>query len=133
MLQIIPNYNTKPVSQGDHSNPVVLVVDGTNGEYVAERLFLHNDDVGRYYTNITVQVGNIPAGSTIKLLAQKDRPAEADWSAATAAVGIANIGSAARADLDYHPFWIFYQVPKGTPAKTWTGAFFQILYAENQR
>jgi len=135
MLQILPNYDTQPLSSGDQSNPEVLVADGNNEEAIVKRLFLHNTEAEKFYTRLTLQAANLPVGFTIKLLAQKNKPTEAEWAAVNSGniATLQDLGSAAKPDLDYHPFWVYYKVSKGTPVQTQLGAYLQVTYIEHLR
>lgn len=135
MLQVLPNYNTAPLSTGDQSNPAVLVADGTVGESVVQRLFLHNDEADKYYTGISLWVSPIPENWSIKLLAQKNQPTEAEWAAVSSGntITFAAIGSAATPDLNYHPFWVRLEVPAGTETQTVLTAKLQSDFTEWSR
>jgi|WetSurMetagenome_2_1015567.scaffolds.fasta_scaffold175896_2 hypothetical protein len=132
MLKILPNYDTDPLSSMTLDNPAVLVVDGNNNEAVVDRLYLHNDDTSKYYERISMLISNIPGGFTMKLMVKAAKPTEAEWAGISSGntVTFENVGSANTPDVDYHSFWVYYQVPKGTPVQTQLGAHFSITYAE---
>lgn len=130
MLQLLTNFNTKPISRGDRTNPALLVADGTNGEAVVDRLYIHNTDATKFYTNISIAVIDVPVDFTVKLLAQKNQPTAEEWAAASGVTSQPDIGSLQHSDVDFHPFWIYFQVPRGTQAQT-ALAGMRIFYAES--
>lgn len=135
MLQIVPNYDAAPISTGDMSNPIVLVADGNKGEAVVQRVFLHNTESSKYYTQITLRTASIPPGWSVKLLVQKNRPTEAEWAKVESGneAAVSDIGGPAAADLGYHPVWIRLQVPPGTSPQTVLSARLQASFTEWSR
>lgn len=135
MLSILPGPNASPISTGDMSNPIVLVADGTKGEAVTSRLFLHNDDISKYYTNIKLWAENIPSNWSVKLLIKQDMPTETEWAAVSSGnqVIFSQIGSQAAPDLDYHPFWIRWKIPPNTPIQTILNVKLRSSFLEHSR
>lgn len=120
MLQLYTSHNSPAISTGDHSNPVIVVVDGSKGESISQRLFLHNDDSSKYYEDIVVWVESVPDNWSIKLIAQRNRPTEEQWAQVSSgnSITFTQIGSPEAPNVDYHPFWIRVEVPPGTPTET---------------
>jgi len=128
------NSTFSPVSkQGLQTRPVVTTHDGTNGQTVETKLFVRNDDLNYYYTNITfqgtparkVRVGDInypEAFVGFKLLAQDSQPTESEWAAVESGnvLSFPDVGSTSEGDTSYKPLWLQITIPPGTRVQTIT-------------
>jgi len=101
------------------------------------KLFLRNDDVARFYHDITLKpttvIGADIVGApfVIKLLSGQRRPSESDWgsandnSASTITSPVAagqprnrqmpDLGALGAPDTNYYPFWVSVELIKGAP------------------
>ncbi len=104
------------------------VIDGFRGGKDESLFYLRNDDVTKWYTNITVSListsydgaGELGfTGVSFKFIYGERRPTEAEWDAVEsgASLMIPDIGTTALADtFTYHPFWVRVYIPGGTAA-----------------
>ncbi len=96
-------------------------MNATVGSISETKIYIRNDNTGRYYTNISVAVnqdtGTFGAsGFSIKLYYGSRQPTEAEWDAApvNTPIIIPDIGTLAVGDdTTFHPFWIRAFCPAG--------------------
>lgn len=112
----------------DGSDKFRPYVNGYLGGAHEEIIYLRNDDVSRWYTNITVSLvtttydgaGELgTSGYSFKFMYGERRPTEAEWDTVIsgASLTIPDIGTTVAADTStYHPVWIRVYVPGNTPA-----------------
>jgi hypothetical protein len=137
MLKIVTDYQAKAISNGDRTNPIVMVCDRLRIEPVVQRYYLHNDDITVFYTGVTLQarVDQLPEDWNLQILVQEAAPTAAQWAALAnnnlAEIGV--IGSLVAADVNYHPFWIRLIVPEGTALQSLAAQILRLTYAEYQR
>lgn len=103
--------------------------DGFKGQTMEQIIYIRNDDVSRYYTNILVNYESEvyqdlgPFGTTgwgMKLMYGERRPTEAEWDLVRSIdpLSIPDIGSTDLADTNtYHPVWVRIICPGGEPAQ----------------
>ena len=129
MLHIYANYQAKPFSSGDRSNPLVITLDGSRQAQSVQQLLLHNDDALKVYRSITLQMpaSQIPAGWTAKLIEQSRIPTAADWLLVSSGNILAMPDIL---DLNYYPFWIALTIPAGTSVQTLTSPGLLLNYSE---
>lgn len=116
---------------GLQTSPIQTSHDGTNGEVIEKKLYLRNDDVNFFYTDILLtpfparktRVGDVQfpeAFIGFKIIVGEDQPSKNEWLAVESgsSVSMANIGDADTGDNAYKPFWVQVEVPPGTRAQT---------------
>lgn len=96
--------------------------DGHIGALHEEKLYVRNDAVLKYYTNVQISVlGALgTSGWSIKMMTGERQPTEAEWDSVTngATLTMADIGSTAAADTaTYHALWLRIYCPGGTSAQ----------------
>lgn len=108
--------------------PIITTHDGTLGEVVETRLFVRNDDVAEYYTNISVvpvsttspsDIIGVATGHGVKLRVGATQPTEAEWEMIDYGEGILieDIGEEGAGDIStYSPFWYRVECPAGATA-----------------
>lgn len=108
--------------------PFRAVVNGFTGGSYEEQVYLRNDDVTAWYTNITVSAsGSVydtngelgTSGISFKFMYGERRPTEAEWSYVISgtAIVIPDIGDNTLADTStYHPIWVRIYLPGNTAA-----------------
>lgn len=116
--------STSYSTEGDFTNPIAQTFDGTTGTIVYRKFYLRNDNLSRWYEDITLQPDasgswlNGTNGFSWKLIAGDPEPLEAQWELLIPAneVSLGDIGSAGNGDAStYLPFWIRMEVPQGAP------------------
>ena len=116
---------------GLQMSPIQTSHDGTNGEVIEKKLYLRNDDVNFFYTNILLtpyparktRVGDVQypeAFIGFKIIVGESQPNKNEWLAVEsgATTPMADIGDTDAGDNAYKPFWIQIEVPPGTRAQT---------------
>lgn len=116
--------------------------DGFNGESNEQIIYIRNDDVARYYTNLVMSYQSLAYddfgvfGSTgwgTKLMYGERRPTEAEWDLVRSGdpLNLPDIGTTDLADTStYHPIWVRVICPGGEVAhirenQTITLSFFE--------
>lgn len=133
MLQLLPDIFAAPVSQGDMSNPLTLVVDSSAAAVTTNRLYLYNNDPTVYYSDVRLTVLNIPTDWSIKLSNQTQPLTEAEWAAIASGNTITwdTIGDPANADTNYQAFWLRWEVPMGLAPTTNIAVKLYVQYVEH--
>ncbi len=111
-------------SDDTESSPVSTVHDGRVGDTVLTQLFVRNDNVAQYFTNIVVSMVQDDAGTDeldgtttgwgVKLLKSNVEPAKVQWdfTSFNNSITLDNIGSASLGDTStYQSFWLLVQCP----------------------
>ena len=123
--------------------PITSTHDGTLGEFVELKIFVRNDDITEWYSNITVrpvcntspdETDGITTGYGIKLFAGDTQPTEAEWEATDYAntINIDDIGEAESGDVStYSPFWYRAEVPAGSPINNRENIVLKLNYVAN--
>lgn len=104
------------------------VIDGHRGGSDEALFYIRNDDVTKWYTNISVALvstlydgeGELGfTGISFKFIYGERRPTEAEWDSVEsgASLDLPDIGSNSLADTyTYHPFWVRVYIPGNTAA-----------------
>lgn len=116
---------------GLQTSPIQSSHDGTNGEVIEKKIYIRNDDVNFYYSDIRLtpyparktRVGDIQypeAFVGFKILSQENQPTKNEWLAieSGSTTFVPNIGDSQTGDNAYKPLWIQIQIPPGTRAQT---------------
>ena len=123
-------------------NPLRTFHDGHLGSSQDKLIYLRNNDVAKYYTNITVHhtintyedLG--PCGTTgwgTKFMYGQRRPTEAEWDEVRSGdpISIPDIGSTSIADtFTYHPIWIRVTCPGNESAQARDNQAIQVFFLE---
>lgn len=145
-----------PISSGTQLNPVTTAHNGSEGQTVARKLFLRNDNLAVWYNGITIRPISTPDdyvsadntfGWEVKVLGGDTEPSAGDWSFQTSGAAISStpslgaasprrhflpeIGSALGGNDDYYPFWAQVVVPRGTRRQVQVGISLRVLATEN--
>ncbi len=103
-------------------------VNGYTGRSFDQLIYLRNDDVSKYFTNVTVSIiastydanGEFgESGIGFKFIYGERRPTEAEWDIVEtgAPISLPNIGEEGSADTStYYPIWVRTIVSGGTNA-----------------
>lgn len=109
-------------------NPLRNVINGHTGGFADNIFYIRNDDVSKWYTNISISIvtdvydalGELGStGISVKFIYGERRPTEAEWDVAIAgaAISLPDIGTTDLADtFTYHPVWCRIYIPGGSPA-----------------
>jgi hypothetical protein len=113
----------------------VLVSASPGGTAVSKKLFLRNDDITKYYTDITLSpctlIGDLLSDQSpirVKILSGEAQPSASDWASAAPNSGAVlnspisvpknrtfpEIGSPSASDQKYYPFWLQIALDQGT-------------------
>lgn len=125
----------------DLTNPVWTTHDGQTGGIVTLQLYLKNDDVAKWYSNVTVQpidlvdaypygdVGYDETGWGVKLSEGSTEPTIAQWEDIDwgNTITMPDITDA----VSYIPFWYLISCPPLIDAKTKTDIVLRTAYTEN--
>jgi hypothetical protein len=116
---------------GLQTSPIQTSHDGTNGEIIEKKVYLRNDDVNFYFTDIRLtpyparktRVGDIQypeAFVGFKIIAQENQPSKNEWLAVESGgtAFLEDIGDHDAGDNAYKPVWIQIEIPPGTRAQT---------------
>jgi hypothetical protein len=128
------------LSQDDlFTKPFAITFDGRTGGYKEVKLFLRNDDVTRYYTDLIVSLEDLqdppvtsrPEDGFVWKLSYGDiKPTFNDWVNTPAANSLTipvSIGGLGDPDVStYLPFWVFIQIPPNLDIQVITGVKFVI-------
>lgn len=116
------------------------VIDGHRGGSFEEKIYLRNDDSGRWYSHLSVGVeGTIydadgelgTSGISWKFIYGERRPTEAEWDLvhSGASVSLPDIGTIVAADTyTYHPIWVRIYIPGNSLADIIDGYSINIEY-----
>jgi len=108
--------------------PIVTTHDGVLGEVVETKIYVRNDDVDEFYTDITVvpicltspdEVDGVTSGHGMKLRTGNTQPTEAEWEATDYAntISLDDIGASGAGDVNtYLPVWYRVECPAGASA-----------------
>jgi len=126
-------------SAGDMSNPIKTVHDPLEQSTVIKKLFLRNDNSSKYYTDVSLQFAptattqNNPTGWSYKIISGDTKPAEEDWAydvTSGESIEMDDVGADGDPNLDFYPFWIRIDVPKGTSGGVYNSVYLSINYTE---
>lgn len=136
-----PNPTLDFSENGTFTNPLSMSFNGVTGEVIEQRFYLRNDDVSKWYSNITIQavdhgdaIVDGTDGYSWKLIAGDERPLEEQWGLVTAGdpIDMEDIGSASAGDdTTYLPFWLRIEVPRGAPVESFQGVQLDVQATES--
>ena len=104
------------------TNPLKLVFNGQICSIQEYKFHIKNDDPLVYYTDVDLNLsGTLPDNSwMVKFLYGGRRPTDREWASVRSGdtLRLPDIGEVGAADTTtYHPVWIRFYVPGGTPAQ----------------
>lgn len=113
-----------PISTSAQNNPVIISVNGKDGDIIEKKLFIRNKSSRRWFQGVVISmVREEPQNFGVKILLYKpknenDKPTIQNWNNDGANTIIwEQIGSSIGADTKYHPFWIRVETTKGIDAE----------------
>lgn len=112
-------------SGNDILYPLVLPFDGTRGGAIVKQLFVRNDNIDRYYTDIILSVidsssedRHLQINWYWKLIQSSVEPANSRWITATSSVSIPDIGTSLNGnDFSYTSVFLRVETPAHIPAQ----------------
>jgi hypothetical protein len=133
---------TKISTDGDFTNPFVVISDGKYGTVFQKKLYIRNDDNLSWFSSISLQTidtvdTTIVDGSkniTWKLSAGDTQPLDDQWNILSTGntVAFSNIGSSGNPNTStYLPFWIRVQTPRNLEVQTILDVQFKISCIQN--
>lgn len=129
-------------SQGDFTNPVTFTADGRTGQVLEKKLYVHNDDSNRAFTNITIQPYDTQGDSHVdgtdgwvmKLALDSEQPTASGWAQHDPGVSEAfdtSIMLSGVAGLSaYLPFWVRLEVPREESIQSLTDIKLRLSFNE---
>lgn len=111
-------------------SPLRSIHDGHLGGAHEEKIYVRNDDVTKYFTNVQLRLHSEPyddsgevgdSGWSVKFLYGERRPTEAEWDIVRSGevLDLPDIGTVDLADTStYHPVWVRVYCPGGVLAQT---------------
>jgi len=130
----------------DVTNPITTTHDGKEGDVKSVTLYLRNDDITKYYSNIEItpkdlvdanpygDVGYNETGWGVKLNKGGSEPTDAEWDALLwgEAITMDDIGASGAGDsTTYYPVWYRITCPPNTPAQNKTDVVLRVEFTEN--
>jgi hypothetical protein len=135
------------VSSGNEfTTPITTTHDGKNGDIKTMCIYLKNDDLSLWYSNIIVTPVDLVGDSTtedtsyeetgwgIKLSKGGTSPTSAEWNDIDwgDSISMDNIGAeSAGDDSTYSPFWYLISCPPNTDAQNKSDIVLRVSYTEN--
>lgn len=127
----------------DLTNPITSVHNGKAGDVKTIQLYLRNDDVTEWFSNIQIEpldsvepydVGYDETGWGVKLSAGAAEPTSGEWEDMQWAnqITMVDIGSDSAANTTtYFPFWYLITCPPNEEVKIKTDIVLDVSYTEN--
>jgi hypothetical protein len=126
-----------------NSNPLHTVHNGLSGGSDVHLILIRNDDASVYYTDLVLQYISSKEdyglhGSTgwgVKMISGGTEPLPVQWDAATdmTSIHLPDIGDASLGDtFTYHPVWVRFYCPGGSPAMLRESQKLRLYYNELQ-
>lgn len=127
-------------SEVERQGPFRSYSDGRLGGAFEQLVYIRNDDVANYYTNLSVgyeeniyqDTGEFgETGWGVKYMYGERRPTEAEWDevASGEPITLPDIGSTLAADTStYHPIWIRVYCPGNTAAQLRENQLLRVSY-----
>lgn len=116
----------------DGSLPFTLTFMGRIGGAIARKIYIRNDDLTRYYTNIVITPTSIV--HSWKLLESDNEPSLEQWDRAISGQALSlsdSIGSSSQGDAAiYLSFWVQVSIPPEQAATNLTDTKLQISATE---
>lgn len=127
---------------GTFTKPIAYSFDGVSGGVLVKQFYLRNDDVTKYYTNVTLSayvasgqdITDGTDGFTWKMISGSSQPLEQEWGLVVAAntLSMSQIGSSGNGDnYTYYPFWLRIEVPSNLFVQAFENVKIRISYTEN--
>ena len=133
-------------SGSDLTNPLIVVHNGKTGDVVTKQLYVRNDDVAKWFSNVDVKpldlveanpYGDIAFSETgwgIKLSSGAEEPSLGEWEdiAWGNEISMGDIGSDLGADITtYFPLWYLETCPPNMDAQVKTDIVVHASFTEN--
>jgi len=133
-------------ADGDTTNPITTTHDGKDGDEKTVTLYLRNDDLTKWYSNIVItpvdlvdanpygDVGYTETGWGVKINKGGDQPTDAEWGDVDWGdhIHMDNIGSSVAGDnATYYPFWYLISCPPNSPAQNKSDIVLKVEFTEN--
>ena len=127
----------------DSQNPFTVTFDGRRGGSQDRMVFVRNDDITKYYTNIIISVVDTEGDSIVdgtaegwswKLMIKETAPTNEEWALVSPGntISLSNIGSSAKGDIStFLSFWVRVTIPNHEPVQTIKDVVFRISGSEN--
>lgn len=135
------------VSSGnDSSQPITSVHNGKTGDVVSDQLFIRNDNINAWYSNIVISSYDSTTapgkddtdydstGWGIKLSDGEEEPTSSEWNNIQWAnsIDMEDIGEPGQGDsTTYFPFWRLITCPPHTDIQIKKNIFIRAEYTEN--
>jgi hypothetical protein len=124
-------------SDGSFSKPLAFTADGVIGSSCERRLYVHNEDVSKTYSNIEITpidggdgiVSTPNTGFTWKLMEGDQRPLKEQWDAIDAGTTLVLTDSLTDTNI-YLPFWIQVAIPEGADITSYQSVKLQVVADE---
>ena len=131
---------------GDLTNPLSTVHDGKNGDTQTIQVYLRNDDITKWFSNIRIKpvdlidanpYGDIiytETGWGVKLSQGSSSPSESEWEDIEWGneISMDDIGTELLGNTNtYYSFWYLITCPPNTDAKIKTDIVIDVAYTEN--
>lgn len=127
----------------DSIGPFMLTFDGRIGGQIDRLVYVRNDDILRYYTNIQVVpvdssgdniVDGTATGFFWKLMVKDIAPTNTEWALVSPGntISLSSLGDTAAGDIvTYLPFWVRVAIPRSQRIQTITDVTLRITATES--
>jgi hypothetical protein len=147
MLKILDSTKTEfgTVTDDTYSDPLRTVHDGKLGGSYDALIYVRNEDVTLYYTDVTIgPVSNSyddlaaewgETGFGLKLIYGERQPTETEWDQVKSgeSIVVPNIGTTSAADTqNFFPVWVRSICPGKTPAQIKTNLSVKLAFKVKQ-
>jgi len=114
----------------EQTNPFYITIDGREGGAIDSLLYVRNDNIERYYTDITVQAVDLSGGwltngtkgFSWKLIEGNQKPLPEEWQATSDGNLLSlsdDLGTSLIGDIiTYLPFWVRVKIPRNENVAT---------------
>ena len=136
-----PKDTTEFSTGGEQTTPFSVAIDGREGGAIEYQLYLRNDDIEHWYTDISVRaVGTTTwpvdgtRGYSWKLKEGFIKPTQKEWDVIESgnSITFSDIGTASYGDIvSYLPFWVRVEIPRTDRAYTVKDVTLQIRFTES--
>ncbi len=140
-IYLQPKDTTKFSINGEHTAPFSVAIDGRASGAIEYQLYLRNDDIEYWYTDISVRpVGTATwpvdgtRGYSWKLKEGFIKPTQKEWDMIESgnSITFSDIGVSSYGDIvSYLPFWVRVEIPKADKAYTVKDITIQIRFTES--
>jgi hypothetical protein len=131
-------------AQFDATSPFTVTFDGRVGGKVDRLVYVRNDDILRYYTNIQAAAWTLSgedmtddsvAGFYWKMMVKDIRPTNEEWGQVSSGTAVslgADIGSSGDGDIiTFLPLWVRVSIPRAQRIQTVTSVVIRLTATEN--